>query len=172
MFISKGIDTMQVKSYIDYTLLSPVVTEQDVEMLCQDALNNNYYAVCVNPCYVALAKKCLYQTNVKVVCVVGFPLGANTLQTKIFEAKEAIINGADEIDFVVNQGKLLHGDMQYVLNEITELKKVCGKLKLKAIIETCNLNPTLISMACKICIMAGADYIKTSTGFGKAGASI
>ena len=163
---------MIIKSYIDYTLLKPTATEQDIISLCETALKNNYYSVCVNPCFVALAKKCLYQTNVKVVSVVGFPLGANTLETKLFEAKDAIENGADEIDFVINQGKLQQGDIQYIINEIKELKNVCGDKILKVIIETCNLNTTLLPLICKACILSGADFIKTSTGFGAFGAKL
>ena len=163
---------MIIKSYIDYTLLKPTATEQDIISLCETALKNNYYSVCVNPCFVALAKRCLYQTNVKVVSVVGFPLGANTLETKIFEAKDAIKNGADEIDFVINQGKLKQGDIQYIINEIKELKNVCGDRILKVIIETCNLNTTLLPLICKACILSGADFIKTSTGFGAFGAKL
>ena len=163
---------MIIKSYIDYTLLKPTATEQDIISLCETALKNNYYSVCVNPCFVALAKKCLYQTNVKVVSVVGFPLGANTLETKLFEAKDAIENGADEIDFVINQGKLQQGDIQYIVNEIKELKNVCGDRILKVIIETCNLNTTLLPLICKACIFSGADFIKTSTGFGTFGAKL
>lgn len=163
---------MIIKSYIDYTLLKPTATEQDIISLCETALKNNYYSVCVNPCFVALAKKCLYQTNVKVVSVVGFPLGANTLETKLFEAKDAIENGADEIDFVINQGKLQQGDIQYIVNEIKEIKNVCGDKILKVIIETCNLNTTLLTLICKACILSGADFIKTSTGFGAFGAKL
>lgn len=151
---------------MDYTLLKPNATEKEMEEFCQTALNNNYPAVCVNPCMVRLAKKFLFNTAVKVACVVGFPLGANTLETKIFETQQALENGADEIDVVINQTELKQKNINYITNEISQLKNVCKDRTLKVIIETCNLDDNLLSLACRACLNGHADYIKTSTGFG------
>lgn len=157
---------MEISSYIDYTLLKANATEKEISDLCKTALENNYQAVCVNPYMVKLAKKCLFNTAVKVVCVVGFPLGANTLETKIFETKQALENEADEIDFVINQTELKEKNVNYITNEIAQLKNICKDKILKVIIETSNLDDNLLSLACRACINGHADYIKTSTGLG------
>jgi deoxyribose-phosphate aldolase len=158
--------------YIDHTLLSPKATEADIVKLCNDAKTFNFCSVCVHPAYVKLCKKLLKNSSVKVCTVIGFPFGQNTTQVKVFEAKQAIKDGAEEIDMVINVAKLLENDLKYVENEIAEIRKVCESKILKVIIETCYLNDEQLKNACIVCINAKADFVKTSTGYGTGGASI
>lgn len=159
---------MQFNKYIDHTLLKPQATEKDINQICNEAKEFEFYAVCVNPCYVSLAKKHLTGSCVKVACVVGFPLGANTTEIKKLEAKTAINNGADEIDMVINVGKLKEKKFDYILNEINEIASL-GKV-VKVIIETSLLTNEEIIKMCEIINESNALFIKTSTGFGEAGA--
>ncbi|MGY5847384.1 deoxyribose-phosphate aldolase [Salegentibacter sp. HM20] len=163
---------MQLNQYIDHTNLKPTATPADIEKLCREAVSHNFYAVCVNGHFVNLAKKQLRDFEVKLAAVVGFPLGANTTQSKVFEAREAISNGADEIDMVINLGMLKSGDFAFIEAEIYEIKKAIGNKVLKVILETCYLNQEEIKQASKAALKARANFVKTSTGFGSRGASL
>lgn len=163
-----------VQSVVDFTLLDPRATEKDLADCVNIAIKNKYYAVCVNPSNVEFVKRYIAQKavdNLSVVSVVGFPLGANSLQVKITETKQAIADGADEIDVVINIGKFKDGDLDYVKNELSRIVRICRGKVVKAIIETCYLDKDEIIKLCKICMKAKVDYIKTSTGFGTGGAT-
>ncbi len=162
---------MQLEHYIDHTLLKPTATVSDIIKLCDIAKEYNFFAVCVNSCYTRLAKKELERSKVKLVVVVGFPLGAMSMEAKIFEALEAIENGADEIDMVINIGWLKSGEYSLVRNEISQIKKTIGDKILKVIIETCYLTVKEKQKACQLAVGAKADFVKTSTGFGPGGAT-
>ena len=154
---------------IDFTLLDPRATSFDIEKLCDIAYKNKYYSVCVNPTNVAFAKGYIsknFSNELKIVSVVGFPLGANSTEVKCCEVKQIIDDGADEIDFVVNIGKIKSGDYEYVKNELAKIRKVSKKHILKCIIETCYLDENEIIKICKLCAKYKIDYIMTSTGFG------
>lgn len=161
----------QIAKIIDHTLLKPAKGSQ-IAKLCAEAREYGFASVCVNPTHVKLAAKELDGSEVKVCTVIGFPLGENSVRTKIFETKQAIKDGATEIDMVINQSYAKSNSWKKVEKEIAALKKVCGSLVLKVIIETCNLNDTQIINACRASIAAGADFVKTSTGFGKGGATV
>lgn len=163
---------MGYNKLIDHTLLKPDAKEADVIKLCQEAKQYDFMSVCVNPYYVALAKKELSDSDVLVCTVVGFPLGQNTTETKILETRDALKNGADEIDMVINIARLKDEDNMYVENEIALLKKECGTHTLKVIIETCLLTDEEKIRACKLAKSAGADFVKTSTGFSTGGATV
>ena len=160
-----------MNEYFDSTLLKSVSTKKEIEELCIDAKKFQFATVCVNPCYVSYASELLKDSKVKVCTVIGFPLGANTTKIKVEEAKDAINNGATEIDMVINVGYLKNGDYQYVKNEIEELKKVTKNNVIKVIIETCYLEEEEIKKMTEICNETEVDFIKTSTGFGTRGAS-
>lgn len=162
-----------LNSKIDFTLLDARATEGDIERLCDIAYKNKYYSVCVNPSNVAYAKGYISKKlldSLKVVSVVGFPLGANSVDVKCFETKMAISDGADEIDFVINLGKVKSGDFDYVKREFSGMRKASKGHVLKCIIETCYLDENEIIKVCKLCVKYKIDYIKTSTGFGTVGA--
>ena len=161
----------KIAKYIDHTVLKATTTTKDVEKLCSEAKEYGFYSVCVNGCFVKECKELLKGSDVKIAAVVGFPLGAMTKTAKVFEAREAIANGANEIDMVINIGKLLEGDTKYVEDEIREIKEAIGKNVLKVIIETCYLNNEQKMLACELSLNANADFVKTSTGFGTAGAT-
>jgi deoxyribose-phosphate aldolase len=163
---------MKLSKYIDHTLLKATATESDIIQLCNEAKQYNFYAVCVNSCYVELCKKILQDTTVKVACVVGFPLGATDELTKNYETKGAILLGADEIDMVINIGFLKDKKYNLVKEEIARLKKTAGNKILKVIIETCYLTDEEKKIATQLTIDAGADFVKTSTGFGTGGATL
>ena len=177
MFFKKKeekIDAIDVGARVDFTLLDPRAIDDDLEKICDIAYKNGYYAVCVNPANVKYTSGYIakhLKNSLKVVSVVGFPLGANSLQVKISEAKEAIESGADEIDMVINIGKAKSGDFGYVKNEIEKVRKIAKKKILKVIIETCYFDQNDIIKLCKICMACKVDYIKTSTGFGTGGAT-
>ncbi|MEQ3499905.1 deoxyribose-phosphate aldolase [Tenacibaculum sp. SSH1-16] len=162
---------MQINKYIDHTLLKATATKADIVKLCNEAKKHNFYAVCVNGCYVELAAKELKGSDVKIAAVVGFPLGGMTAKAKIFEAKECIKNGASEIDMVINIGKLLDGEENYVEKEIRLIKEEIGENILKVIFENCYLSKEQIKIASQLAVEAGADFVKTSTGFGTGGAT-
>ena len=162
---------MGLNKYIDHTILKATASSADVQKLCEEAIEYEYYSVCVNGCYVADAKHLLQGTDVKVAAVVGFPLGAMTTASKVFEAKEAIENGASEIDMVINVAKLKDGEFDYVENEIRLIKEAIGDNVLKVIIETCYLTDEEKVKACELSLVAKADFVKTSTGFGTGGAT-
>lgn len=158
-----------LNKYIEHTLLKQDAKKTDLIKLFDEAKENNFLGVCINPCYVKLAKENLNNTDVKIVTVIGFPLGANTTEVKVFETKEAIEDGADEIDMVINVTKLKDREKDFIVNEIKEIKKACQNHNLKVIIETDLLTKEDIIEACKYSIEGGADFVKTSTGFVKGG---
>ena len=162
---------MGLNKYIDHTILKATASNADVQKLCAEAIEHKFYSVCVNGCYVADAKHLLQGTDVKVAAVVGFPLGAMTTAAKVFEAKEAVENGASEIDMVINVAKLKDGEFEYVENEIRQIKEAIGDNVLKVIIETCYLTDEEKVKACELSLVAKADFVKTSTGFGTGGAT-
>ena len=162
---------MGLNKYIDHTILKATASSADVQKLCAEAIEHEFYSVCVNGCYVADAKHLLQGTDVKVAAVVGFPLGAMTTAAKVFEAKEAVENGASEIDMVINVAKLKDGEFEYVENEIRQIKEAIGDNVLKVIIETCYLTDEEKVKACELSLAAKADFVKTSTGFGTDGAT-
>ena len=162
---------MGLNKYIDHTILKATASSSDVQKLCEEAIEHEFYSVCVNGCYVADAKQLLQGTDVKVAAVVGFPLGAMTTAAKVFEAKEAVENGASEIDMVINVAKLKDGEFEYVENEIRQIKEAIRDNVLKVIIETCYLTDEEKVKACELSLVAKADFVKTSTGFGTGGAT-
>ena len=162
---------MGLNKYIDHTILKATASGTDVQKLCEEAIEHEFYSVCVNGCYVADAKHLLQGTDVKIAAVVGFPLGAMTTAAKVFEAKEAVENGASEIDMVINVAKLKDGEFKYVENEIRQIKEAIGDNVLKVIIETCYLTDEEKVKACELSLAAKADFVKTSTGFGTDGAT-
>jgi len=162
---------MNLNKYIDHTYLKAFGGKEVIEALCKEAIKYDFKSVCVNPCNIELAKELLKGSDVLVCTVIGFPLGQNTTETKVFETKDAILKGADEIDMVINVAKLKDKDYDYVLNEIKEIKKACGNNCLKTIIETCYLTKEEIVKASELVVEAKADFVKTSTGFGTAGAT-
>ena len=164
---------MKYASYIDHTLLRADATIKDIKELCKEALKYEFFSVCVNPCYIKICKKYLKSTPVKVCSVVGFPLGSNDTKVKVFETKKALKDGADEIDVVINISKLKDKKYKYIEKELSSIVKVCkGRAIVKAIIETCLLTKDEIRTACEIVYASGVDYVKTSTGFSKYGATV
>ena len=160
----------QILTYVDHTLLKPEATFSDIKAICDDAMRFNTASVCIPPSYVkACADYC--GGKMKICTVIGFPNGYNTTAVKAFEAEDAIKNGADEIDMVINIGMLKDRRYDDVLNEIKAVKKACGGKILKVIIETCLLSDDEKIKMCEIVTEAGADFIKTSTGFSTAGAT-
>ncbi|WP_026452435.1 deoxyribose-phosphate aldolase [Aequorivita capsosiphonis] len=162
---------MELSQYIDHTLLKPTATSDDIIKLCKEAISYNFYAVCVNSCYVPIAKKELNNSKVKIAAVIGFPLGATNTQTKVCEAKQAIKDGADEIDMVLNIGFLKAKLFKQVQDEIAAVKDAIGTHTLKVILEICYLTDDEIRKACQLSKNANADFVKTSTGFGTGGAT-
>ena len=162
---------MQYNKLIDHTLLKQDASPEQIVKLCEEAKEFDFMSVCVNPAYVPLASECLKGSSVKVCTVIGFPLGMNLTKTKVDEAALAIREGAEEIDMVINVGMLKAGHDDYVKEEIRLLKEVAGKLVLKVIIETCLLTDEEKVRVCKLAKEAGADFVKTSTGFSTGGAT-
>ena len=163
---------MDIAKYIDYTLLKATATPADIEKLCSEAKQYGFFSVCVNSGYVPLAVEQLKGSKVKVCTVVGFPLGAMSTQAKLYETSVALTQGAQEIDMVLNVGLFLSGNVAKVLDEIALLKQETGDRVLKVIIETCYLNDEQKRLASQVCVDAGADFVKTSTGFGTGGATL
>ena len=163
---------MSYNKLIDHTLLKQDAQPEQIIKLCEEAKQFDFMSVCVNPAYVPLAAQCLDGSDVKVCTVIGFPLGMNLTRTKVEEAALAIKEGADEIDMVINVGMLKAGHDQYVEEEIRELKAVAGQKVLKVIIETCLLTDEEKVRACIASKNAGADFVKTSTGFSTGGATV
>ena len=163
---------MNYNKLIDHTLLKQDATPEQILALCEQAKQYDFMSVCVNPAYVPLAAEALDGSDVKVCTVIGFPLGMNLTKTKIDEAALAIREGADEIDMVINVGMLKAGHDDYVEEEIRLLKEVAGKRILKVIIETCLLTDEEKVRACLAAKRAGADFVKTSTGFSTGGATV
>jgi deoxyribose-phosphate aldolase len=163
---------MNLAKYIDYTLLKATATPAQIEKLCQEARQYGFFSVCVNSGYVPLVAQALKGSEVKVCTVVGFPLGAMSTQGKLHETSTALAEGADEVDMVINLGLLLSGQTAKVRDEIALLKKETADKVLKVIIETCYLTDEQKRLASQLCVEAGADFVKTSTGFGTAGATL
>ena len=160
---------MELNKYIEHTLLKQDATKEEIIKLVKEASDYNFLGVCVNPSYVSLAKQYLKDTNIKVVTVIDFPLGQTTCENKVLETIDAIKNGADEIDMVLNSGKLKDNEFDYIVDEISKVKTACQGKNLKVILETDLLNKEEIKKACELCIKGGADFVKTSTGFVKNG---
>lgn len=163
---------MELNKYIDHTNLKQDMSEQDLIKLVNEAKEYNFFSICINPCWVKQASELLAGSNTKVCSVIGFPLGANTTNIKVLEAKEAIENGASEIDMVINVSKLKDKDYEYVYNEIKKIKEAIGNNVLKVIIEACLLTNDEKTIACQIIMKAGANFVKTSTGMSTGGATI
>ncbi len=160
---------MELNKYIEHTLLKQDARESEIINLLDEAKRYNFLGVCVNPSFVKLSTEYLKNTDIKVVTVIGFPLGQTTSEAKVLETIDAVKNGADEIDMVLNCGKLKDGEYDYILKEISGIKTACQGKVLKVILETDLLNQEEIKKACELCIKAEADFVKTSTGFVKNG---
>ena len=160
---------MELAKYIEHTLLKQDATKEELIKLFDEAKKYGFLGVCINPCNVSTAKEYLKDANVKIVTVVGFPLGANRSDVKAFETQKAVEDGADEIDMVINVSKIKDKDWVFVKKDIEEVKKACKDKPLKVILETDLLNKEEIKKACEICVEAKADFVKTSTGFVKNG---
>lgn len=163
---------MKINKLIDHTYLKAFGTDTDINQLLAEAKEFDFKSVCVNPYWVEKAAKELKDTDVLVCTVIGFPLGANTTAVKVFETQDAIKNGADEIDMVLNVGKVKMQDYDFIFNEVKAVKEACGDLTLKVILETCYLTKEEIRLSSEACIKAGANFVKTSTGFGTGGALV
>ena len=159
---------MQLNKLIDHTNLKAEATSEDIKKLVDEAVEHEFFSVCVNSSFVKLIKD--YNKDVKIATVVGFPLGAMATAAKAYETKCAIEDGASEIDMVIEVGRLKEKDYDYVLNDIKAVKEACGDNILKVIIETCLLTEEEIVKACELAVEAGADFVKTSTGFSTGGA--
>lgn len=163
----------KILGMIDHTILKAEATKESVKSICQEAMEYKFAAVCVNPFYVKYCKELLKSSNVKVATVIGFPLGANTSDVKAFETKNAIDNGADEVDMVINIGALKSKDYSTVKEDIQAVVEAArDKAMVKVIIETSLLNREEKIKACELAMEAGADFVKTSTGFSTGGASV
>lgn len=161
-----------IAKIIDHTILKPEASVEAVEKICKEALEHKFASVCINPCHVALCSKLLKDSSVKVCTVIGFPLGATTKEVKVFETKNAIDNGAEEVDMVINIGALKDKNYDYVKEDIKAVVEAArGKALSKVIIETCLLTDDEKIIACKLSKEAGADFVKTSTGFSTGGAT-
>ena len=165
-----GRDIKDILAVWDHTLLLQTSTWEEIRGICDDAMKYHTASVCIPPCYVRQAADYM-QGRIPVCTVIGFPNGNHTTACKVFETKDAVANGADEIDMVINVGMLKAGDYEYVLNEIREIRDVCQGKILKVIIETCLLTDEEKIKMCEIVTASGADFIKTSTGFSTAGAT-
>lgn len=165
-----SVEIKDILAICDHTLLLQTSTWEEIKGICDDAMKYHTASVCIPPCYVKQAKEYM-QGKIPVCTVIGFPNGNHTTACKVFETKDAIANGADEIDMVINVGMLKAKEYDYVLNEIKEIKEACQGRVLKVIIETCLLTDEEKIKMCEIVTASGADFIKTSTGFSTAGAT-
>lgn len=164
-------DKKEILKHIDHTLLKAVATWEDIKVLCDEAIKYETASVCVPACYISRIHE-TYGDKINICTVVGFPLGYSVTEAKVLETRKAIEDGANEIDMVINISDVKNGDLEKVTKEIAALKEACGDKILKVIIETCYLTEEEKIAMCKAVTEAGADYIKTSTGFGTAGATI
>lgn len=162
---------MKLSKYIDHTNLKQDATNEEIVKLCDEAIANDFASVCVNPSFVSLAHEKLKDSDVDVCTVIGFPLGQNTTDVKAFETKDAINNGASEIDMVINVSKLKDKDYDYVYEDIKAVVTAANGVLVKVIIETCLLTDEEKVKVCEISVQAGADFVKTSTGFSTGGAT-
>ena len=160
---------MELNKYIEHTLLKQDARKEELIKLFDEAKEYNFLGVCVNPVNVKLASDYLKNTNIKIVTVIGFPLGQSTTESKVLETIDAVKNGADEIDMVLNSGKLKDCDFEYIIDEISKIKSACQGRVLKVILETDLLSTDEIKTASELCVKGGADFVKTSTGFVKNG---
>lgn len=169
-----NLDNIELAKFIDHTLLKPEASVNDIQKLCDEAKNFGFYSVCVNPTWVDYCFNYLKETDIRVCTVIGFPLGSNKTEIKIREAEIAIEDGAEELDMVINIGKLKSTDYSYVFNDIKFLAELTKKyhILLKVIIETCLLTDEEKVIVSSICKQAGADFVKTSTGFSFGGANL
>lgn len=164
---------MEINKFIDHTALKPNTNKKAILKLIEEAKEHDFASVCINPCWIPLANKELQGSDIKVCTVIGFPLGANTTETKVFETKDAIQKGAQEIDMVINVAMLKDKDYNYIENEIKQIVLASkDKAIIKVILETCLLTDEEIIMASKLAKNAGADFVKTSTGFSTGGATV
>jgi len=162
----------QLAAFIDHTLLRADATAKDIEKLCAEAREHRFYGVCLNGSWVGQARHLLEGTNVKVVCVVGFPLGAASGDVKRFETEAAVDDGAHEIDVVLNPGRFKDGDDKYVLRELCDVVEAADERPVKVILETCLLSHEEKIRACRLAVESGARFVKTSTGFSTGGATV
>lgn len=163
---------MKINKLIDHTVLKAFATSEDITKLCKEALEYDFASVCVNPANVSLASSLLKDSDVLVCTVIGFPLGANTIEIKQAETMDAVNNGAQEIDMVINVGKAKEHDYEYITNEIKAVVEAASGNLVKVILETCYLTSEEIAEVCKCASIAGAQFVKTSTGFGTGGAKV
>ncbi|WP_319528837.1 deoxyribose-phosphate aldolase [uncultured Cohaesibacter sp.] len=161
----------ELAGYIDHTILAPQATREEVERICKEALEHKFCSVCVNPIHIPFVAEQLKGSSVLTCSVIGFPLGAIPTSLKCEETKWVVANGAQEVDMVISVGDLKAGNSDYVLEDIAAVKKACGDAALKVIIETCLLTDDEKKLACQLSVKAGADFVKTSTGFMSAGAT-
>jgi deoxyribose-phosphate aldolase len=164
--------TLNINRAIDHTLLAPTATREQIKTLCEEAVKYDFFSVCLNPYHVDFAQSLLKGSNTLVCTVVGFPLGANSTETKVFETKKAISDGAGEIDMVINIGALKNKDYESVLNDIQSVVTAASPHAVKVIFETCLLTDDEKIKACELSAKAGANFVKTSTGFSTGGATI
>jgi len=174
MGVGEAIKNKNVASMIDHTLLKPEATPSDIKKLCNEAREYHFASVCINPSYVSLCSELLSGSGVKVCTVIGFPLGTTSTEVKRYEAEQAIDNGAEEVDMVINIGHLKEGNYKYVERDVKEVVQTAHRKNalVKVIIETALLTDKEKVIACLICKKAGADFVKTSTGFSKGGATV
>ena len=165
-------NTKQIAHYIDHTALTAEKTDADILKLCDEAIEHQFFSVCINSCHIPLAKQKLAGSNVKICTVVGFPLGANLSSVKAFETQEAIAAGANEIDMVINVGWIKSNKWSAVKEDIQAVLNACNGTPLKVILETCLLTKEEIVQACEICKALKVAFVKTSTGFNKGGATV
>ena len=158
-------------NYIDHTLLAADTTEAQIKKLCAEAAEHGFFSVCINTSYITLARTCLKGSDVKVCCVIDFPFGAGLTATKAFEAAEAIRQGAQEVDMVINIGMLKSGRLDFVKQDIEAVKAACGNTTLKVILETCLLTDDEVRLVCEMCREIRVDFVKTSTGYSTMGAT-
>lgn len=163
---------MSIAKYIDHTMLKADTKKETIVRYCKEAKENGFASVCVNSCFVPLVKQELSGSDVKTCCVVGFPLGAMLTEAKAYEAQLSVEKGADEVDMVINVSAMKDKDYDYVLNDIKAVKEACNGRVLKVILETCLLTKDEIVKACELSVEAGADFVKTSTGFSTGGATV
>ncbi len=168
---TKKVNMKNIASYIDHTILAAAATSDKVKQICKEAKEYHFASVCINSCHVEECSEMLKDSDVSVCTVVGFPLGAMSTKSKAFEAKQAVEDGANEVDMVINIGWMKDGNDEKVLNDIKEVRKACNGKLLKVIIETCLLTEDEKVKACSLAVKAGADYVKTSTGFSTGGAT-
>lgn len=162
----------ELATYIDHTLLSPTATEGDIVRLCQEALQHNFRAVCVNGCHLETAREVLQGSRVSLAAVVGFPLGAMATGAKLCEAEACLRAGADELDMVLNLGWIKAGNHRAIASELRTVREAAPQATLKLILETCFLDEAEKTTACHLALDAGWDFLKTSTGFGRGGATL